>query len=70
MTTDNGLKIRWRKLREGSSSSARTSCLLLWRLTDEGQERTASNAHGKVIAASLRAAPLPSGGVGRVSDRQ
>jgi hypothetical protein len=66
----NGLKIRRKKFRGGSSPPARTNPLLVRLLTDEGQERSTSIAHGKVVATSLRATPLPSGGVGGASDQQ
>ena len=51
----NGLKIRGYKFRGGSSPSARTNCLLVRLLTDEGQERSTSIAQGKVVATSMRA---------------
>ena len=49
-------------------SPARTNRLLVRLLTDEDQERSTFHAHGKVVAASLRATPLSFGGVGNASD--
>ena len=46
----NGLKIRWKKFRAGSSPAARTKYLLVWLLTDEDRERITLIAHGKVSA--------------------
>ena len=66
----NGLKIRRKKFRGGSNPPARTNRLLVRLLTDEDQERSTPNAHGKVVAASLRTTPLPFGGVGSASDQE
>jgi hypothetical protein len=44
----NGLKIRWKKFRAGSSPAARTNRLSVRLLTDEGQEWVVSDARGKV----------------------
>ena len=49
------LKIRGNIFRGSSSPPARTNCLLARLLTDEDQERSTSIAHGKVVAAALRA---------------
>ena len=51
----NGLKIRFSKGSAGSSPAARTNYFLVRHLTDEDQEWSASIAHGKAVAASLRA---------------
>ena len=55
MMVHNGVKIRRKKFRGGSSPPARTNLLLVRLLSDEDHERSPSIAHGKVVAASLRA---------------
>ena len=65
----NGLKIRRKKFRGGSSPPARTNPLLVRLLTDEDQERFTSIAHDKVFASSMRAIPLPFGGIVGASDQ-
>ena len=51
----NGLKIRFSKGSAGSSPAARTNPVLARLLENEGQEWSTFIAHGKVVAASLRA---------------
>ena len=69
MIMHNGLKLRRKKFCGGSSPPARTNPLLVRLLTDEDQERFTSIAHDKVFASSMRAIPLPFGGIVGASDQ-
>ena len=48
----NGLKIRWNIFRAGSSPAARTNCLCVRLMPEEGQKWATSKPSGKVVVAS------------------